>query len=479
MADPKIKPAPDEFDAPDEFEDEAAMSAPPPTAAAPPQFERGPTINDLSTRPPAIDYLDELANDSLRGANQGLTWLGSDELVAGANAAAGGPSFAQGADQERMLNAQAEERSPIAYPVARAAGFVPGMLVGPATALGRGVMAVGQGMLSGGLGSDSNDWGQTVVDALKGGAVNLGSQLGLTALGRGVSAVGNRIARGIPEPGATAAPRPEAPAPPPAAAPAPVQMSLPRIASGPEQLPLGGVSPAPPPAMPMAEPVPAPPPAAPIAQPKLSAPGIRQLADRAANDKELASQVMGTTARLGSVIAGGESARHGFDPIASAAGAAAGLGLSNDVGRMAQGMAPPMLRGVAKGVAGLGNTLYGAGEAMQGAGWMSPAIAAGIEGKPNPRIDDMAGPASPASATANGRGNLLPQAAMTALQHDPAALGKYQGQFAEAMVSKDPNAVGALISRLTQADPAFRQTVLPGLQRRTMGGDSQRSPSGY
>lgn len=84
-----------------------------------------------------------------------------------------------------------------------------------------------------------------------------------------------------------------------------------------------------------------------------------------------------------------------------------------------------------------------------------------------PRIDDLA---APAPATAAGRGNLLPQAALTLIESDRGQLGAYEGQFMEAAGSPDPAAVASLIGRLTQSDPNFRRTLLPVLQRMTTSG---------
>lgn len=491
MADPALDPAADEFDVPDDFDvpdapAAAAVAAPPEQTPAlpsapppPPPTPERVTINDFGRQPTVLDdlleygpgFVAETAQDALRGGNQGLTWLGADEGVAAAKAL-GGADFTQAADQERALNALAEERSPSAYQFTRAAGFIPGMVAGPIMGAGRVVQAAMptvQGLVSGGLGSDSNDWGQTALDSLIGGAINAGAQVGLTGGGRLLDAGGKFLSKGTPAPGATAAPRPTVPPPAAAAeaAPAPAQMSLPRVGAPPEQMSLPGMARTPP--VPMAEPVPAPAPVAPMRQSNWTAPGLRQWADEAAADPNVAKDVMGKAIRSAGVAAG---------PAATVGS----MALSDQLGAASQKVAPPLLKGAAMGVDALGKTLGGTGEAMQMAGWMAPPVAAGMRNdavnaqQPRPRIDDMAPPA-PAQATASGRGNLLPQVALDVLYGgNQQALGPYASDFAQAAVSRDPNAVGALISRLTQTDPQFRQTVLPELQRRTQAGYQQPGP---
>jgi hypothetical protein len=68
-----------------------------------------------------------------------------------------------------------------------------------------------------------------------------------------------------------------------------------------------------------------------------------------------------------------------------------------------------------------------------------------------------------------GRGYMLTDAALDALRNEPQALGTYARQFADAMQSNDPDAVGVLIQRLSRTDPNFRTQVLPALRARTGG----------
>jgi hypothetical protein len=120
----------------------------------------------------AGQWIKEANDDGIRGFNQGATWGGSDELagVLGGNVAA-----------ERAANRAAQQRSPVAYNFDRALGMVPGLIGGPATAIGRTALATGEGFVGGALSSDSNDLGQTTEDALQGaltsGLLSGGSEL--------------------------------------------------------------------------------------------------------------------------------------------------------------------------------------------------------------------------------------------------------------------------------------------------------------
>lgn len=69
----------------------------------------------------------------------------------------------------------------------------------------------------------------------------------------------------------------------------------------------------------------------------------------------------------------------------------------------------------------------------------------------------------------SGRGYMLSDVAMDALQNEPQVLGRYAPQFAQAMGSNEADAVSALITRLSHTDPDFRVNVLPALRARTGG----------
>ena len=68
-----------------------------------------------------------------------------------------------------------------------------------------------------------------------------------------------------------------------------------------------------------------------------------------------------------------------------------------------------------------------------------------------------------------GRGYMLSEVALEALQNEPQVLGRYAPQFAQAMGSNEADAVSALITRLSHTDPDFRMNVLPALRARTGG----------
>lgn len=414
-------------------------------------------------------FLAETGQDGLRGGNQGLTWLGADELVGGANALASGGSAQAAIDKERAMDALAESRSPAAFQLTRAAGFVPGMLAAAPAAIGaagRLGLAGIQGMVSGALGSNSNSLSETADDTIIGGGTNALLSGLLDSGGELLRRGGQFLSKGKapPAPTYTPPPRPAVePAPPPEAP----QLALPGMAP-PEQLGLPGMPPSAPPAppsMPSAPPA-APPP--PMQQPRYTAPGLRQHAELAAKDPQVATDAMRTALQGVGAATGLGAMGHGVGLAESVATGLGGMGLAQPLGTLAQGAAPPMLRGAANAVAGVGNTMNAIGQGAQALGTMAPAATASVQGTlgNKPRIDDFAAPA-PAAATAGGRGNLLPQAALEALYGDAQALGDYQADFAQAAVNRDPGAVGALISRLTQSDPKFRQQVLPTLQKRT------------
>ena len=145
-----------------------------------------------------MDFMDsfvngakETASDAVRGLNSGLYMGGSDEMEGSLNAMAGRGSLVDTVTNARQQNAQAEQRSPWAYNMSKTAGYIPGMLVGPASAAGRALMSAGQGAATGLLSSDSDDLGEMASDTLAGANIGLGGGM----LGEGVAA-GARALRG-------------------------------------------------------------------------------------------------------------------------------------------------------------------------------------------------------------------------------------------------------------------------------------------
>jgi hypothetical protein len=217
---------------------------------------------------------------------------------------------------------------------------------------------------------------------------------------------------------------------------------------------------------------------------------IERLAN-AREAKETGNQLMSLPT---AILAGGGLA-------ATAGGGVAGHALGGDTQSTSIGAAIPVAGAMATGAllksrghaatAGLANVgskaLRSAGNFVRDAATpavVNAAIRAGQSGptwvapwreQPSdaPRIDDLAAPPpSPAAAVAGGRGHLLPQAAIQALNSNRAILGEYASQIAEAQGKEGangPNAVANLIARLSQTDPKFKQTVLPELQRLTAG----------
>lgn len=147
----------------------------------------------------ALSSLLETGGDALRGLNSGLYWRGSDEVGAAGRASPMGDmagNYGGALEAERGANELARNRSPMAYTAAETAGFVPGMFMGGARAAAGGMRAlapIAEGMISGALGSDSNDAQQTASDSLDGGLLSgvsaLAPQLA-SLLGRGVRGAG-------------------------------------------------------------------------------------------------------------------------------------------------------------------------------------------------------------------------------------------------------------------------------------------------
>jgi len=114
--------------------------------------------------------------------------------------------------------------------------------------------------------------------------------------------------------------------------------------------------------------------------------------------------------------------------------------------------------------------LHGAGGAARSMGMASGAMG-GVGQQPDDSdmtsrfINDQ----SPQSSLEQGRGFALTEAALDAMRNDPQALGPYLQQIAQAAGSREPDAVSALITRLSRTDPNFRTQVLPALRARTGG----------
>lgn len=373
-------------------------------------------VQDAAPKPQASwgDRFLETAGDGLRGLNSGLYLNGSDEVAAAGRAATGG-NYQRALQEERAANAAAQDRSPWTFTAAKTLGYVPGMFVGGATALSRGAAAIGQGFLGGAGGSDSDDLGRTFVDGLKGANTSGAVALGLQGAGQVAQSVGNKAVNGAPMvPG-----RPTT---------APQQMQFGQEG---EMFPLNRA--------PMTKAAP---------DPTLSAPGLRSMANEARTpefwDKPLVSK---TVDRLSEGLGAAAGFGHGHDMTSSLIGAGVGRMATPAVEAAAKRVAPPLLNAGASVVSGLGATAQGIGTNLQ-----SPA-------------------SSLTAATLGGgqsRGNLLPDAALSALQNDPQQLGSYKGEFAKAAVSPEPGAVGALIARLVNTDERFRTEVLPALQRATL-----------
>src|SRR3990172_3249722 len=124
-------------------------------------------------------------SDAVRGLNAGLYWGGSDEAEGALNSLAGNGDLSDTVSVARGANAQAEERSPWLYNAGKMAGYVPGMVVGPATAVGRSLLSAGQGAASGLLSSDSDSLDEMASDTLSGGLWGLAGGMA----GEGVGAV--------------------------------------------------------------------------------------------------------------------------------------------------------------------------------------------------------------------------------------------------------------------------------------------------
>lgn len=163
----------------------------------------------------------------------------------------------------------------------------------------------------------------------------------------------------------------------------------------------------------------------------------------------------------GSMIGGGVGAGMGgafsVIPHATEVGMGAGAMLGGSVANKA---VPAAIRGAGSVSRGVGR----AADSLQ-----SPAMQAfetmGANQAVSRSLDRSEATAE--NATNAGRGNLLGDAALEALQTNPSALGPYAGEFAKAAASPEVGAVNTLITKLAQKDPAFRAGPMVELQRMT------------
>lgn len=123
----------------------------------------------------------------------------------------------------------------------------------------------------------------------------------------------------------------------------------------------------------------------------------------------------------------------------------------------------PATAAVGRGLASVGSVVPRAAETGYAAGLVSHH--AGQE------IGDADSPAIAEKAVGGAQANELPSAALDAIHAGGDALGRWKAEFFQAAASPDQDAVGALLSRLTESDAEFRQTVLPKLSAMTAGGE--------
>lgn len=152
------------------------------------------------------------------------------------------------------------------------------------------------------------------------------------------------------------------------------------------------------------------------------------------------------------------------------AGTALGSGLPFPGAAAAGGFAGTAAGGylAPKVIPALGSAVSGAGKGAQALG--SPAMQAFGSVVAADQIGgnlDRGHESTSSVATDAGRGNLLGDAALEALQTNPRALGSYAGEFAKAAASPEVGAVNTLITKLAQKDPAFRAGPMVELQRMT------------
>lgn len=156
----------------------------------------------------------------------------------------------------------------------------------------------------------------------------------------------------------------------------------------------------------------------------------------------------------------GGSAGAGIGSIFGGPATAAGTMLGTAAGgAVAQRAVPAAIRGAGNVSRGVGNAAGAMNTtAMQSFETMgaNQAISRGLDREQNLE-----------QATDAGRGNMLGDAALDALQTNPAVLGSYAGEFAKAAASPDVGAVNNLITKLAQKDPKFRAGPMVELQRMT------------
>ena len=135
-------------------------------------------------------------------------------------------------------------------------------------------------------------------------------------------------------------------------------------------------------------------------------------------------------------------------------GAASGYALSEQLGLGPWGAIPGAIAG---GLVG-GTIGKKYGRDMAGQGLMGLGIAATELAGPMRAVAGRVGP-----HTTLDEPNVT-EAALSAIQSNPEALGGYSQRFREAAASPDPSAASALILELVQTDPDFRTYVLPMLR---------------
>jgi hypothetical protein len=143
--------------------------------------------------------------------------------------------------------------------------------------------------------------------------------------------------------------------------------------------------------------------------------------------------------------------------------ATAGAGIGGAYGaELAERAAPGAVRAVGSAIGGFGQGVGEVGASRPAQSFAAEAVTQqyGRSNLSQERSED---------ATDQGRGNLLGEAALAALQHDPQVLGSYAGEFARAAASPDTGAVNALISKLAMKDSKFRTGPMVELQKMTAG----------
>lgn len=169
---------------------------------------------------------------------------------------------------------------------------------------------------------------------------------------------------------------------------------------------------------------------------------------------------------------GGMLGNLGAGAIGAGVGATFG-GAEGAISGAALGFARPALSAAQQYGPDLGANLGRLGErAMGGAAGPMQSFAqkapigqlAGGQQGPDP-LEQMG--ASLAKSQENARGHLLPQVIQDLLQSNPAELGPYASQFAQAAGAEGEGNLAGLIERLSRTDPRFRSEFLPRLNAMT------------